>query len=205
GGVVLLAAGLPMTFDRSAEATTVEAGAMGDDKGAARPQVIARGPVAAVLPIKHFGTNGGGFFGANSAHPFENPTSWTNVFECVSILIFPFSLVVMFGRMLGQMRHAAVIYGVMLLMFAGMIAWAVHTDTQKPNPALLAQPERTRSRDGVDAPGRAALPVDQSGLGNLEGKELRFGPSAGPTFAAVPTAGPLRPGNCLHPTPHPPP
>src|SRR5262245_46906314 len=101
-GVVLTAAGVPMTFDRAAEVVGLE--------GAT--QTIARGPVAAVLPIKHFGTNGRGFFGANSAHPFENPTGWTNVFECVSILIFPFSLVVMFGRMLRQTRHAAVIYGV---------------------------------------------------------------------------------------------
>src|SRR5262249_35616848 len=129
-----------------------------------------------ILPIKHLGTNGGGFFGANSAHPFENPTSWSNVLECVSILIFPFSLVVMFGRLLGQMRQAVVIYAVMMLLFLGMLTWAVHTDTQRPNPALLAQEERTRARDGYDAPGLPALPVEQSGLGNLEGKELRFGP-----------------------------
>ncbi len=109
-----------------------------DDTGAARPQEIARGPVAAVLPIKHFGTNGGGFFGANSAHPFENPTAWTNFLTCVNILIFPFALVVMFGRMLNNMRHAAVIYGVMLVLFIGMIGWAVAWDTLQPNPALTA-------------------------------------------------------------------
>ncbi len=64
---------------RAAEVATLEAGAMGtDDEGKPKPQVIARGPVAAVLPIKHLGTNGGGFFGANSAHPFENPNAWTN-------------------------------------------------------------------------------------------------------------------------------
>ena len=67
--------------------------------------MIARGPVAAIIPIKHLGTNGGGFFGANSAHPFENPNAWTNFLTCVNILIFPFALVVMFGRMLQQ--HAA--------------------------------------------------------------------------------------------------
>ncbi len=71
---------------------------MGTEKGEPLPQVIARGPVAAViLPIKHLGTNGGGFFGANSAHPYENPNAWTNFLECVTFLIFPFSLVVMFG------------------------------------------------------------------------------------------------------------
>ena len=68
-GVVLLAAGVPMTFDKAQEVQTVEAGAMGNENGKPLPQVIARGPVAAIIPIKHLGTNGGGFFGANSAHP----------------------------------------------------------------------------------------------------------------------------------------
>jgi K+-transporting ATPase ATPase A chain len=199
GGVLLLAAGIPMTFDKAAEVATLEPGAMGKtDDGHAKPQMIARGPVAAILPIKHFGTNGGGFFGANSAHPYENSNAWTNYFECVSILIFPFSLVVMFGRMLGQMRHAAVIYGVMLFLFVCMISWAVHFDTQRGNPALLAQAERTVDKDGVDVAARPALPVDQSELGNLEGKELRFGTSAGATFSAVTTAVTCGSVNCMH-------
>src|SRR5262245_17788225 len=201
-GVLLIAAGMPMTLEPSAEVTTVEPGSMGtNDDGGPKPQVIARGPVAAVLPIKHFGTNGGGFFGANSAHPYENPSAWTNYVECVSILIFPFSLVVMFGRMLNQMRHAMVVYAVMMLMFAGMIGWAVYHDSLKPNPGLLAQPERTVKVPGVDekvASPLAALPVDQSGLGNLEGKELRFGPSAGATFSAVTTAVTCGSVNCMH-------
>ena len=204
-GVILIAAGIPMTFAPAAEATTLE--------GAA--QTIARGPVAAILPIKHFGTNGGGFFGANSAHPFENPAAWTNVFECVSILIFPFSLIVMFGRMLNQMRHAGVIYGVMMVMFVGMIAWAVQTDTATGNPALAARPALTDAKgqpytiDARDADGNAVskpvpaadlpeLPVDQTGLGNLEGKELRFGPSGGATFSAVTTAVTCGSVNCMH-------
>src|SRR5262249_33058986 len=105
-GVLLLLAGTPMTLDGAAKVTTVE--------GAT--QEIARGPVAAVIPIKHLGTNGGGFFGANSAHPFENPNSWSNYLTCVNILIFPFSLIVMFGRMIRNMRHATVIYGVMMFL-----------------------------------------------------------------------------------------
>src|SRR5207253_5746240 len=68
-GVLLLAAGVPMTLDGAAEVTTLE-GVL---------QKIARGPVAAIIPIKHLGTNGGGFFGANSAHPFENPDAWTKI------------------------------------------------------------------------------------------------------------------------------
>ncbi len=198
-GVVLMAAGVPMTFERAAAVSPVEVDAMGKtEDGGLKPQVIARGPVAAVLPIKHFGTNGGGFFGANSAHPFENPNAWSNYFESVSILLFPFSLVVMFGRMLKQMRHAAVIYGVMLVMFLGMIGWAVHFDTQQPNPALTAHAERTKEKDGVNVPGLPALPVDQTGLGNLEGKELRFGTSAGATFSAITTAVTCGSVNCMH-------
>ncbi|MDB5314148.1 MAG: kdpA [Gemmataceae bacterium] len=204
-GVPLMASGIPMTLEPAAEAVTVQAGAMGTDtvdgKDVPKPQVIARGPVAAILPIKHLGTNGGGFFGANSAHPFENPTSWSNWLECISILIFPFSLVVMFGRMLKQERHALVIYGVMMTMFVGMIGWAVYQDTLKPNPGLLAHPERTVKVPGADekvAAPLAALPVDQSGVGNLEGKELRFGPSAGATFSAVTTAVTCGSVNCMH-------
>ncbi|HEV3257870.1 MAG TPA: potassium-transporting ATPase subunit KdpA, partial [Gemmataceae bacterium] len=124
-GVVLMADGVPMTLKPAEQVTTVEPGSMGQaDDGKDQPQVIARGPVAAVIPIKHYGTNGGGFFGANSCHPFENPSGWSNFVTCVNILIFPFSLVVMFGRMLNKMRHAAVIYSVMMFMFVGMIGWA---------------------------------------------------------------------------------
>jgi K+-transporting ATPase ATPase A chain len=197
-GAVLIGAGMPMTMEKAAEVATVEAGAMGqDDTGADKPQTIARGPVAAVLPIKHFGTNGGGFFGANSAHPFENPSGWTNFLECVSILIFPFSLVVMFGRMLNRMRHAAVVYVVMMLMFLGMIGWAVLTDTLQPNPATEAQAVPEKVREEGQTP-LAALPVAASVYGNLEGKELRFGPSAGSTFSAVTTAVTCGSVNCMH-------
>jgi K+-transporting ATPase ATPase A chain len=201
-GVLLMAAGMPMTLEPAAEVQTVQVGAMGTkEDDTPKPQVIARGPVAAVLPIKHLGTNGGGFFGANSAHPFENPSAWTNVLECISILIFPFSLIVMFGRMLKQERHALVIYAVMMVMFIAMIVWAVHHDTMKPNPAFSAQPPRKVVVPGAPEkvlPALAALPVDSTGLGNTEGKELRFGPSAGPTFAAVTTAVTCGSVNCAH-------
>jgi K+-transporting ATPase ATPase A chain len=200
--VPLLAAGVPMTFDGAAEVATVEEGSMGkDDQGKPLPQVIARGPVACLLTIKHLGTNGGGFFGANSAHPFENPNAWSNFLECISILLFPFSLVVMFGRMLHQMRHAAVIYGVMLLLFAAMIGWGVSHDSMEGNPALAEQPSWSIEREGMGAkevPALPALPVDQGGWGNLEGKELRFGPSAGATFSGVTTAVTCGSVNCMH-------
>jgi K+-transporting ATPase ATPase A chain len=229
-GVLLMADGVPMTFAKAAEATTLEPGAMGTGEDKANPQIIARGPVAAIIPIKHLGTNGGGFFGANSAHPYENPSAWSNFLTCVNILIFPFSLVVMFGRMLRQMRHAVVIYSVMMVMFVAMIGWAVYWDTLHPNPGLVAQKGQVhkldvRQDDGstkyywmVNNPGTspqlverdpdsdepkpqakdlAGLPVDQE-LGNLEGKELRFGTSAGATYSAVTTAVTCGSVNCMH-------
>ena len=180
-GVLLLAEGMPMTLDGAAQVTTVEPGAMGQDENG-QPQLqqqIARGPVAALIPIKHLGTNGGGFFGANSAHPFENPSAWSNFLSMMNYCIFPFALVLMFGRMLHQMRHAWIIFGVMMLMFVAMIGWGIYWDTLQPNPGL------------------AGLPVDQS-LGNLEGKELRFGTSAGATFAAGTTAICCGSVNCMH-------
>src|SRR5438105_326087 len=203
-GVILMASGVPMTLDQAAEVTTMEGVA----------QKISRGPVAAVLPIKHLGTNGGGFFGANSAHPFENPNAWTNFLECVNILLFPFALVVMFGRMLRNVRHAVVVYGVMMLMFVAMIVWAVSWDTLQPNPGLTARPALADARGrpytidvqkaegntepkALDISAVAGLPVDQE-LGNLEGKELRFGTSAGATFSAVTTGVTCGSVNCMH-------
>jgi K+-transporting ATPase ATPase A chain len=206
-GVILIISGVPMTFDATAEVMTLE-GVL---------QKIARGPVAALLPIKHLGTNGGGFFGANSAHPFENPNAWTNLLECMNFMLFPFALVVMFGRMLRKPRHAAVIYGVMMTMLVALTAWAIYWDTLQPNPGLTGQAELLdRSKNPpapfevevTDANGRlvtrplavpaiSGLPIDQD-LGNLEGKELRFGHSAGPSFAAFTTAIACGSVNCMH-------
>ncbi len=187
---LLIVAGWPMTLSPAAAADTVESTA-----DAPKPQEIARGPVAAVVAIKQLGTNGGGFYGANSSHPFENPTSWTNWLTCLSIILVPMASLVMFGRMLSNYRHATVIAGVMLVLSAVTIVWAVSNDTLSPNPALTAHEGRTYEvvdpaapggKRTVTVPAVAGLPVDQS-LGNLEGKELRFGPSAGPTWAALTT------------------
>jgi K+-transporting ATPase ATPase A chain len=214
-GGLLMAEGVPMTMQPAAEAKTVAPEAMGlSVENQPQPQVIARGPVAAIIPIKHLGTNGGGFFGANSAHPFENPSAWSNFLTCVNILILPFSLVVMFGRMLGNMRHAALIYGVMMGLFVVMIGWAVYWDTLHPNPGLTRQAPladaqgspyqiEARESDGrftqqpLELAAVAGLPVDQE-LGNLEGKELRFGTSAGATYSAVTTAVTCGSVNCMH-------
>ncbi len=206
-GLLLMVGGMPMTLQGAAEVTTVEPGAMGtDDAGEAAPQMIARGPVAAIVAIKQIGTNGGGYFGPNCTHPYENPNDWTNFLCCVSIILIPMAAVVMFGRMLNNFRHATVIFGVMLVFLAAFIGWAVYWDSTKPNPALTAHVERSYEVDDANAEGGvrsvvlpeiAGLPVDQE-LGNLEGKELRFGTSAGPTWAACTTCTSNGSVDCMH-------
>ena len=197
-GVLYLQDGMPMTYQSSYHVDTLEPGAMGKtDDGQAKQQTIVVGPLAAILPIKQLGTNGGGFYGANGAHPFENPSAWSNYLESVGMTLFPFSLVLMFGRMLKRKRHAVVIYAVMMTMMLGMIGWAIYFNTMKPNPGLTAHPESrsyellSASAEGgkrtVTVPAVAGLPVDQH-LGNLESTELRFGTSAMSTFAAMTTA-----------------
>jgi K+-transporting ATPase ATPase A chain len=188
---IFLQQGSPMTFESSYQVSTVEPGAMGTtDKGEAKQQTIVVGPLAVFVPMKQLGTNGGGFYGMNSTHPFENPTALTNFVSCVAMMLFPFALVFMYGRMLSRLRHA----WVMMAMMIGTIVWTVYYDTLLPNPGLTAHPEaRSYEVADVNAPGGkrtvelpavAGLPVDQH-LGNLEGKELRFGTSAGSTFAAL--------------------
>jgi K+-transporting ATPase ATPase A chain len=198
-GVIFMSQGMPMTYQAEVQVErTLEPGAMGTtDDGQIKPQNIIVGPVAAVIPIKQIGTNGGGFYGANGAHPFENPTGLSNFVTCLGMMLFPMALVLMFGRMLGRMRHAVVIYAVMGVLLVGMIGWAVYFDALKPNPGLTAHagtdaftvPSATAEggKRPVPFPAVAGLPVDQQ-LGNLEGAELRFGTLAGGTFAALTTA-----------------
>jgi K+-transporting ATPase ATPase A chain len=195
--VIFISQGSPMTLASSYHVSTLEPGAMGlTDKGEAIQQTIVVGPVAAFESMKMLGTNGGGFYGMNSAHPFENPTAISNFFNTLAMMIFPFSLVLMFGRMLKRMKHAVVIFSVMAVLMAGVIIWAVYFDTLRPNPGFAAHPTaRSYELAGANAqggkitvalPAVAGLPVDQH-LGNLEGKEMRFGTSAGATFAALTT------------------
>jgi K+-transporting ATPase ATPase A chain len=155
---LMVIGGMPMTFQGAAHAMTLE--------GA--EQILARGPVAAFLTIKQLGTNGGGWFGPNSTHPFENPTFWTNALSMISIILIPMSCVWMFGRIVGRMRHAAVVFGVMLALVLTRITFAVWFETA-PTEAF------------------AQLPIEQT-VGNLEGKELRFGATSGPTWAVITTS-----------------
>jgi potassium-transporting ATPase potassium-binding subunit len=165
--ILLAMGGLPMTLRGSVTVNTLE--------GAA--QTIARGPVAAFVAIKQLGTNGGGFFGANSTHPFENPSSITNIIECISILLIPIACVWMFGKITGRMRHAAVIFAVMAVLLLGKTGLAFYFESA-PAPAL------------------AGLPIQS--VGNLEGKELRFGPAAAPLWATLTTATSNGSVNCMH-------
>ena len=212
-GILFMQQGMPMTFKSTVQASTLEPGAMGTtDDGQVKQQTIVMGPVAAMIPIKQVGTNGGGFFGANSAHPFENPSAWTNFLTCLGMMLFPSTLVLMFGRMLRKMRHAVVIYGVMGVLLMSTIGWAVYWDAHKPNPGITAHAADTSysvpsatapgGKRAVPFPAVAGLPVNQE-LGNLEGAELRFGTSAGATFAAVTTAFTCGAVNRAHDSLHP--
>jgi K+-transporting ATPase ATPase A chain len=207
-GTLFIQSGMPMTLETTVHASTLEPGAMGTtDENQAKPQNIRLGPVAAMIAIKQIGTNGGGFYGANATHPYENPSAWSNLITMLAMMLFPMSLVLMYGRMLSRLRHAVVIYGVMVTMLVGMIGWAIYWDTLQPNPGIAGQPASepfslpSRGAPGgviqVSLPAVAGLPVDQH-LGNLEGQELRFGPSACPTFAALTTAFTTGAVDCAH-------
>ena len=146
--VILLFTGSPMTFQGKASIITVQ----GDT------QTVSRGPVAAMIAIKQLGTNGGGFYGANSAHPLENPTYIANMTEVISILLISFALVLAMGRILKRRKLAIVIFSVMMVGFLSFLIPAVYYE-MNGNPAI--------SHLGV-----------QQAFGNMEGKEMRFGAAA---------------------------
>ena len=153
--LVLVAGGVPQTFAGSVVATTLE--------GA--KQILVLGPVASQEAIKMFGTNGGGFFNANSAHPFENPSAWTNFVQMLSIFAIGAGLAHMFGRAVGDRRQGWAIFAAMFVLFvagAGLTYWAESSGS--PNLHALGIPG-----------------------GNMEGKEVRFGIAASSLFAAITT------------------
>ena len=159
--VLMALGGVPMTLMGAALARTLEGGS----------QTIARGPVAAFLAIKQLGTNGGGFFGPNSTHPFENPSYWTSSLSMICILLIPMAGVWMYGRIVGRMRHAAVVFAVMLALLLGKVGGAVWFE-RAPTQAF------------------AELAALEQVAGNFEGKEMRFGtPSgSGPLWGVLTTS-----------------
>src|ERR1700731_1935232 len=134
-------------------------------------QVIAQGPVASQEAIKMLGTNGGGFFNANSAHPFENPTPLSNYLQMLSIFVIPAGLTYTLGRMTGSQRHGWAVWAAMATLFVAGVTTAYWAEA-KGNPLL----------EGVDQ--HASL--TQSG-GNMEGKEVRFGIAESTLFAPITT------------------
>ena len=161
GALLLVWQGVPMNFHRYAVAATVEG---------AR-QVTPQGPVAALEIIKNLGTNGGGFFNANGAHPYENPTPLSNFLEMLAIVLLPAALTNTFGRMVGQPRQGWLLYYVMVFLFSCGLVF-VHHFEQRKNPSLR----------GVDFRHSQIQPG-----GNMEGKEVRFG-IGGSTLTAVVTS-----------------
>ena len=150
----------------------------------ATTQTIAMGPVASQESIKLLGTNGGGFFNANSSHPYENPTVLSNFLQMLAIFIIPAGLCFTFGSMVGDMRQGWAVLAAMTLIFVVMTAGVMSAE-QQANPALQAL--------GVDQQASSL----QSG-GNMEGKETRFGISSSTLFAAVTTAASCGAVNSMH-------
>jgi K+-transporting ATPase ATPase A chain len=147
-------------------------------------QTVAMGPVASQEAIKMLGTNGGGFFNANSAHPYENPTPLSNLLQMVAIFLIPAGLCFAFGRMVGDRRQGWAILAAMTVLFVVMAGCVMHAE-HGVHPALQAM--------GID---QAASSL-QSG-GNMEGKETRFGIDASALFAAVTTAASCGAVNAMH-------
>jgi K+-transporting ATPase ATPase A chain len=140
-------------------------------------QVVPLGPAASQIAIKQLGTNGGGFFGVNSAHPFENPTAWSNLFELASIILIPAALLFTFGHYVKDLRQSRALLACMLILFSVGLGGTLYAEHQ-PNPAL------------------AGLPIEQSG--SLEGKESRFGIAASALWAVTTTAASNGSVNAMH-------
>jgi potassium-transporting ATPase potassium-binding subunit len=162
GGIALIRLGVPMNFDAFTHVTTLE--------GAA--QTIAQGPVAALEFIKQLGTNGGGFFNANGAHPYENPTPLANFVEMLAIVGLPAGLTYTFGRLTGHRRDGWVLYGVMVTLFAAGLAtahWAEHRATM----------EGKEVRFGVDGSVLTAVTTSNGATGSTNAADDSFTPLGG--------------------------
>src|SRR6516165_8006323 len=147
-------------------------------------QTLPMGPIASQESIKELGTNGGGFFNANSAHPYENPTALSNLLEMLAILLIPAALTYTFGRMIGDTRQGWAVLAAMVILFVSLLGVVAYNE-QRGNPQLI--------RLGVEQGASAT----QSG-GNMEGKETRLGIAASALFATVTTATSCGATNSMH-------
>ena len=182
--LVFASQGVVQTLSPYETVHTVEQASSPADQAQQQKQTLALGPVASQLAIKMVGTNGGGFFNANSAHPYENPTPVTNFIQMLSIFLIPAALCFVFGRMVGDQRQGWAVLAAMTLLFVVSVLAVTHFE-QQGNPRLSAL--------GVD---QVASPA-QSG-GNMEGKEVRFGIAASSLFAAITTAASCGAVNAMH-------
>lgn len=175
----LVSQGVVQTFNQYETATTLE-----PVSATVKTQTIALGPVASQVAIKQLGTNGGGFFGVNSAHPFENPTPLSDFLEMLSILLIPAALCITFGQMLGDRRQGYALLAAMTLV-AVVFAWGCVAAEQSGNPLY--------AHLGVSAQASSLSPG-----GNMEGKELRFGIVNSGLWATVTTAASNGSVNAMH-------
>jgi K+-transporting ATPase ATPase A chain len=166
--VIHLFEGSPMTWKGIDTLTSVQGDTMH----------VSRGQVAAFVPIKHLGTNGGGYFGANSAHPLENPTYLTNTVQMIAQVLIPFAMVFAFGFYVRRKRLAWVFWGVMTFGFLVLVIPTIYTELQG-NPML--------SKMGIAQP-----------LGNMEGKEIRFGVTASAYWSIATTVISTGSVNAMH-------
>lgn len=174
GGVVFIAMGVPQNFDPYTIVTTLEGG----------KQTIAQGPVASQEIIKLLGTNGGGFFNANSAHPFENPTPLSNFFTLMLIWSIPAAITYTFGKMVGNTKQGWALFGAMAtLAIAGVI---ISTSAEQAGTSHLSNAQIATAATELQ-PG-----------GNMEGKEVRFGIAASALFATVTTGASCGAVNAMH-------
>jgi K+-transporting ATPase ATPase A chain len=201
--VVLVAQGVPQTFDKAATVTLVQpvtfdnpkngpdSQPLKDDKGnpvtekvTTNEQTIPLGPVASQIAIKQLGTNGGGYYNANSAHPLESPTPLTNFLEMIAILLIPAALCYTFGRMLGDTRQGWALLAAMTIVFAALLP-VTYIAEQSGNPVL--------TKLGADQVASATNPG-----GNMEGKEVRFGVANSALWATATTAASNGSVNSMH-------
>lgn len=167
--LLLVFNGTPMTFEGKDTMTTLEDGHVVE---------VSRGPAAAFIAVKHVGTNGGGFFGANSAHPFENPNYLTFMVEMIAQMLIPLSMIFAFGYFIGRKKLSWMIFGVMTVGFLLLVIPNIFLE-QSGNPAI------------------ASLGVDNS-LGAMEGKEVRFGAASSGFWSIVTTVISTGSVNAMH-------
>ena len=181
--ILLVSQGVVQTLAPAVHVTRLQGTLDGKDQAVAE-QVIPRGPAASQVAIKQIGTNGGGFFNANSAHPLENPTPISNALELLAILLLPAALCYTFGKMVGDTRQGWAILAAMLLVFVPLLMLCLWSE-QAGNPALTGL--------GIDQ-----APGEQQPGGNMEGKEARFGIVNSALWAVATTAASNGSVNAMH-------